>query len=160
MRLRYSSLRTFLATLGAALAVAGGSQASPPAGKAAPQTCEVEITGTVKVKKGAAPAASAGAASPLTFVAVGDCLAPEPRIVGFSGSTRGRFFVEVFVPEGTELSLCAALESTPGGASTLYGKAAKKMVARGRGEVEFKNLVVELAPGPARTFPHTTGSSH
>lgn len=147
-------LRFVLVSLGAALAVAGGTEASPPAGKGAPTTCEVELSGHLKVK---GPKLPAGAASPLTFVALGDCMAPSPRVVGFSGSTRGRFFVEVFVPEGSELTLCAALESTPGGPSTLYGKAARTMVAHGRGEVEFKNLVVELAPGPARTFPHTVG---
>ena len=148
--------RLVLATLVAAAAGLGVAHAKPSATPAGPVTCEVEITGKVKLPKGTPP--NDKAASPMTFVALGDCLAPTPRIVGFSGSTRGRFFVEVFVPEGSELSLCAALESAPGGPSTLYGKAKAKMVARGRGEVEFKNLVVELAPGPAKSFPHHSGA--
>jgi hypothetical protein len=109
----------------------------------------VEITGTIKV-----PAKFAKAPSPMTFVALGDCLAPSPHIVGYGGSTNGRFFVEVFVPWSSDLTLCAASEPAPGKPSTLYGKATTPIHAEGTGELEFNNFVVELAPGPPKTFEH------
>ena len=111
--------------------------------------CEVEIEGYVRV-----PKEHAGAPAPMTFVAAGDCLAEQPKIVGYGGSTAGRFFVEVFVKCGSELTLCAASEPAPGAPSRLYGKAARVMRAEHAGaENEFKGLTVDLTPGAPRTFP-------
>ncbi len=107
--------------------------------------CEVEISGRV--------IAPAGAPAPMTFVAVGDCLAEKPEILGFGGTTNGGFFIEVFAPWGADLTLCAASAPAPGRPSTLYGKAAKVMHAEAAGEVTFRDLTVELKPGPPRSFP-------
>ena len=106
----------------------------------------MEIGGTVK-----APRKLDGAAAPQTFVAVGDCLG-DGKVVGNGGTTNGRFFIEVFVPWGSDLTLCAASVPAPGKPSTLYGKAKIPMHAEKTGEVEFRGVVVDLAPGPARTF--------
>jgi hypothetical protein len=129
-------------------------RAAPPVEAAQPaqqRMCEVEVSGKVKL-----PKEFAKAPAPLTFIAIGDCLAPSPRTVGFVGTTDGRFFLEVFVPWGADLTLCAASEPTDGAPSTLYGKAAIPMRADRVGEVQFTNLVVTLAPGPPKTFPHRT----
>lgn len=134
----------------ALLAALGGVAATEAAEH--PAVCEVEIAGTVRV-----PRKFKKAPPPLTFVAIGDCLAPSPQIVGFGGSTFGRFFVEVFVPWGSDLTICAASESKPGGPSTLYGKAALVMHAEKGGEVEFHDVKIDVAPGPPRTFEHYSG---
>lgn len=118
-----------------------------------PRVCEVEISGRVVVPKEAG-----NVPPPLTVVAIGDCLAPEPDIVGFGGSTNGRFFVEVFVPWGSDLTICAASEPTPGAASRLYGKSPLLMHAEKTGEVEFKDVVIEVKPaGVAKKFEHRAG---
>ncbi len=114
-----------------------------------PANCEVEISGKVVV-----PKKFAKAPAPMTFVAIGDCLAEKPDIVGYGGSNHGVFFVEVFAPWGSDVSLCAASEPTPGKPSTLYGKAKLPMHAQASGEVEFHDVVVEVAPGPPKTFEH------
>lgn len=136
----------------AVLAAAPAAVAPAPAAGRVESTplCEVEIAGRLVVPERLRQRAH----NPTVFVAIGDCLAPAPRIIGSSGSTRGRFFIEVFAPWGSDLSLCAASESQPGGPSTLYGKATVAMHAEAKGEVEFKDVMVQLAPGPARTFPH------
>ena len=89
-----------------------------------------------------------------TFVAIGDCLGGG-KMVGHGGTTDGRFFVEVFVPWGSDLTLCAASRPGPGQPSTLYGKAKIPMHAEKTGEVEFKNVVVEVAKGPPKSFDPT-----
>lgn len=93
----------------------------------------------------------------MVFVAVGDCLAENPKIVGFAGSNKGKFFVEVFVPWGSDLTICAASEPTDKAPSKLYGKGAIAMHAEAAGEVEFKDVAIDLAPGPAKTFEHYMG---
>jgi len=132
-------------------AVAAAPAVAPPAER--PPLCEVEISGQLRL-----PAAASPATAPLTFVALGDCLSPDARLLGQAGSTRGRFFIEVFAPWGSDLTLCAASESTPGAPSTLYGKAPGILHAAATGEVEFKDLVVELTPGPPHRFSHQVAS--
>lgn len=124
---------------GAAAPVAPAAAAEPT------PLCEVEIAGNLT--------APPDVPAPMVFVALGDCLAEKPRVIGYGGSHKGRFFVEVFAPWGSDLTLCAASEPTPGAASRLYGKAAMVMHAEAKGEVEFKDVKLTLAPGPARAFP-------
>src|SRR5439155_22560543 len=131
-------------------AKAGTVEVVPPAPAG---ICEVEVSGNVVL-----PAAFASEPAPMTFVALGDCLAPSAKMLGFGGSCRGRFFVEVFAPWGSDLTLCAASEPSPGAPSTLYGKAKIAMHAEHTGEVEFKDVVVELASAPPHPFPHTAGN--
>ena len=118
----------------------------------APHTCEVEIAGRLELPRGA-PKGDAN----YVFVAMGDCLAPDPRVIGWGGNTNGRFFVEVFVPWGSDISLCAVSMAPPGQPSALYGKAATPMRAEAEGEIEFKNLVVALRPAPPHRFPRPPG---
>jgi hypothetical protein len=152
------------ASSGATAGPGAPDAAAPPASARAPgvdaaadagpptKLCEVEISGNVRV-----PKKNASAPAPTTFVAIGDCLAPSPRIVGFGGTTNGRFFIEVFVPWGSDLTLCAASEPAPGEPSTLYGKAKHVMHAERSGEVVFGDVLVELAPGPPKAFAHRAG---
>jgi hypothetical protein len=134
---------------------------SPPAPSAAapsdsapvvhPQTCEVEFAGNLQLPPGA-PRGDAN----YVFVTIGDCLAEGARVVGWGGNTNGRFFVEVFVPWGSDVSLCAVSMAPPGKPSTLYGKT-PLLHAEKLGDVEFKNLVVPLKSGPPRLFPRPPG---
>jgi hypothetical protein len=67
--------------------------------------------------------------------------------------------VEVFVPWGSDLTLCAASETAPGKPSTLYGKAKVPMHAEAAGEVEFKNVILDLAAGqPPKKFEYVAPS--
>lgn len=118
-----------------------------------PASCEVEVRGVVK-----RPASSVKAPNPITFIAIGDCLDPSAKVLGRGGTTfttkptEGMFFLEVFAPWGSDLSLCAAVEPAPGKPSTLYGKVDRPMHAAATGEVTFNDLVVELEPGPPKKF--------
>jgi hypothetical protein len=83
-----------------------------------------------------------------------DCLSPTARIIGRSGvSAEGKFFYEVYVRWGTDLTICSAVEPVAGKPTTLYGKAAGPFHAEASGEVEFKKVEIVLAPGPAHSFP-------
>jgi hypothetical protein len=135
-----------------ASARAVSAAASADAASAPARLCEVEISGQVRLSP-----KDKDAPDPLVFVALGDCLDPASRIVGFGGTAKGRFFVEVFVPWGSDLTVCAASESSPGGPSTLYGKAKVRMHAERAGEIEYKGVGIDLAKGPARTFEHRAG---
>lgn len=110
--------------------------------------CEAELSGHLRLPP------QSRAPAPMVFVAIGDCLADPPRIVGHGGTTAGRFFVEVFVPCGVELTLCAASEPTPGAASPLYARAAGTLHVEQGQENEWKGIEVLLAHAPARRFPH------
>ena len=137
-------------SLSLVLAALSGCSRKAPAGAAAhPKMCEVEISGQVKLPKDVV-----NVPVPMTFVAVGDCLAPDPKIIGFGGTTSGKFFIEVFASWGSDLTICAASEPAPGQPSQLYGKASIAIHAEKSGENEFRDVIVELAPGPPRRFPH------
>lgn len=118
-----------------------------------PATSEVEISGRVVV-----PAKHATDPLPRVFVAQGDCLASGAKMVGYAGADReGRVFVEVVVPWGADLTMCAAIEPTPGAVSRVWGKAATPMRAEER-EVEFTGVVITLAEGEAKRFEHLNGA--
>src|SRR5262249_39628896 len=91
----------------------------------------------------------------LVFVALGDCLAESPRIVGYGGTHQGRLFVEVFVPWGSDLTLCAASEPSPGAPSTLYGKAPGGVPAAAHGEIQWAGVEGKAAPRPPHSFPRS-----
>ena len=130
------------------------SAAAPPDPTPAPHglTCEVEIAGNLQLP----PGAPRGDASYYVFVTLGDCLAEGAKVLGWGGNTNGRFFVEVFVPWGSDVSLCAVSMPPPGKPATLYGRT-PLLHAEKRGEVEFKGLVVALRPGPPHLFPRPPG---
>jgi hypothetical protein len=139
-----------------ALAPTTGASTAPPApppgdaGVTPPKVCEVEISGHVKM-----PRTPPGTPIPQTIVAIGDCLG-DGKVVGRGGTTDSRFFIEVFVPWGSDLSICAASAAAPDQPSTLYGKAKIPMHAEKAGEVEFRDVVIELAKGPPKTFGAVT----
>jgi len=112
-----------------------------------PAKCEVEIGGRVTLPK------DSHANPPMTFVAIGDCLAEHPQMIGFGGTTNNGYFIEVFAPWGSDLTICAASEPSPGQPSTLYGRSKLSMHAEAAGEVTFHDVLIELKEGPPKTFP-------
>ena len=98
---------------GALLACSHGTPAHPvdtaPVTPPHRETCEVEIGGHAR-----APKDHPAPTTPLTFVAIGDRLAPDAHMVGTGGTTDGRYFIEVFVPWGSDLTICAAKRARAG----------------------------------------------
>ncbi|MDW8283754.1 MAG: hypothetical protein RMK29_18785 [Myxococcales bacterium] len=123
-----------------------------PAAPAAPQhppMCEVEIMGQVVLPRTVPKGTQA-----TIVVAQGDCLAPDARVLGRARSAQdGRFFIEVFSDWGADLSVCAAVEPVEGQPVRVYGKAAGTFHAEAEGEVIFRDVRVELKPGPPHAFP-------
>lgn len=131
-------------------------QAASPAQAAAKAAepvapCEVELSGQLTAT---APAGQVLA----VYVARGDCLAADAHTLArIVASEDGKFFTEVFVPCGWQLSLCAAREArdfeNPAPKPTdHYGKLPRDLSAVGEGEIEFKELNWALADGPQRVF--------
>lgn len=120
-----------------------------PVAKGHPDVCEVEFFGQVKPVDPKLP-------PPVVFASYTDCLAPTTRNIGqTSTQPDGKFFLEVFVKWGSDLTLCA-FQPAAGGEekpTKLYGKAAGPFHAEKEGEVEFKDVQIELKSGTARTFP-------
>jgi hypothetical protein len=86
------------------------------------------------------------------YVFEGDCLAPSGTKLGRAMVLDGgKFFIEVFSSWGADLTVCAAVEDRDR-SSVLYGKAPRSYHAEAIGEVELKDVVVALKPGPARSF--------
>lgn len=121
--------------------------AEPPADA----LCEVEMAGQLTPVLDARDALA-------VYVSVDDCMAPDARMVARMPTLPNQpFFVEVFVPCGMELSLCAAVEPrlTVGDVpkpTRRYGQLPRRLKAVGEGEIEFKELTWQLADGPQRTF--------
>lgn len=92
------------------------------------------------------------------WVAIGDCLADKADVKGRDlVAADGKFFIEVFPPCGSDLTLCASIE--PKGAmpnnplpTARYGKLERTLHAEGQGEIEFKNLHVTTGTGPVHAF--------
>jgi len=114
--------------------------------------CEVELSGQLTAT---APAGQVLA----IYVARGDCLAGDAHCLArVVASEDGKFFTEVFVPCGWQLSLCAAreardFENQAPKPTSHYGKLPRDLSAVGEGEIEFKELNWSLADGPQRLFP-------
>lgn len=121
---------------------------TPPA-QAHPESCEVEFFGQVQPVDGKLP-------PPVVFASYTDCLAPTAVNIGqTSAQADGKFFLEVFVKWGSDLTLCA-FQPQAGGAdkpTKLYGKAAGPFHAEKTGEVEFKGVTIEMKSGTNRPFP-------
>ncbi len=131
-------------------AVAAPAPASPAA--AEPTLCEVELSGAVTAAVGSPD-------TPFAFVAIGDCLDPAAKVLGrdFVNKQDGKWFIEVFPPCGTDLTVCASVEPAAAmpnapGETRRYGKLDRLLHAQGVGEIEFKELTVPVADGPPRTF--------
>jgi hypothetical protein len=139
-------VRAAASVVAPASAVPAVPAAASSAPAAHPPVCEVEMSGLVKeIPKGKFAN---------LIISDEDCLSPTARIVGRSGvSVEGKFFYEVYVKWGTDLTICSAVEPGVGKPSTLYGKAKGPFHAEASGEVEFKNVEIVLAPGPAHAVP-------
>jgi hypothetical protein len=111
--------------------------------------CEVEMRGRVELPAGTPPTPL-----PRLHVSYGDCLSPTAHVAGqFWARPDGTFFLEVFVPWASDLTLCASYEPAAKGPSTAYGKVERVFHAEKTGEVEFNDVRVVLKPGPPRVFP-------
>lgn len=132
----------------ASMAASAVASAAPAAsGKAHPETCEVEFFGQVKPVENTK-------LTPVVFASYDDCLSPAPRNIGQSSTQPdGKFFLEVFVKWGSDLTLCAYQPTAGDKPTKLYGKAAGPFHAEKEGEVEFKNVTIDLKAGTARPFP-------
>jgi hypothetical protein len=125
----------------------GDGLAAESAAPAHPDVCEVEFFGQVKPAEPGKPPAT-------VFASYDDCLSPAPGNIGqTTAAPDGKFFLEVFVKWGSDLTLCAAQLSAQDKPTKLYGKAAGPFHAEAVGEVEFKGVVIELKTGASRGFP-------
>jgi|GEM_PF-2217023 len=113
-----------------------------------PENCEVEFFGQVKPVE-------AGKTPPVVFASLSpDCLAPAPMNIGQSSTQPdGKFFLEVFVKWGSDITLCAYQPTGEDKPAKLYGKAAGPFHAEKEGEIEFKNVTIEMKAGAPRPFP-------
>ena len=105
-----------------------------------PVAAEVEISGTVT-----RPAHVSGEAT--IWIVDAPCWQTGARAFGESKTTADKFLVEVFVPQGTQLWVCAAIVegNKPIG---VYGQADRSpLYGKGTGEVTFPQLVVPLKKG-------------
>lgn len=111
-----------------------------------PEKAEVELTGHFVAPKGQK-------GEPRVWVTDGPCFQAGSHAVGETKPNGGGFFVEVFVPQGTNLWICGAL--VPSGATqvTIYGSAPEPVLARGAGEVAVPNIPVVLKKGPPVPLP-------
>ena len=115
----------------------------PPA--AAQQGVEVEIFGTVTI-----PAGHEIVGNLQVFVSAKDCADPDAKVLGqVQLSMDKRFFIEVFAPWGTDLTVCASGETRRAGkVAQVLGKADRTFHAEGVGEVIFQNVAIKVAPLP------------
>lgn len=138
------------APLAAPAAVVQPAAPAPAAAPAHPATCEVEVSGQLKNPPKLPPEHYYQA-----YLAYGDCLAKDAHILGRTSIVYSfpKFGTEVFARWGSDLTLCIAAEAGPGKPTKLYGKATRTFHAEGLGEVEFKDITVEVKAGPPHTFP-------
>jgi hypothetical protein len=123
--------------------------AAAPAPPPIPANAEVELSGKIVVPKEAR-------GTPKIFVADGECWKPTTRAFGSATPQMGTWFVEVFVPQGTKLWVCAAVEPPAGKPGKVVYSAAlarNPLEGRGIGEVEYGQLELVLAKGPAVELP-------
>ena len=115
----------------------------PPAHQ---ETVAVKFIGTVR------PASSGK--QRIVFASYEDCLGKSPSNIGQGEvAPDGSFKLEIFARWGADYTLCAVELAGEGKATQRYGKAARELSPREPGDVRFRDLVVELSQGPARSFP-------
>jgi hypothetical protein len=115
---------------------------------------EVELSGTLE-----RPAGQTGEA--WVFITDGECWKPGTRAFGkgIAAPSSDRWGVEVFVPQGTKLWVCAMLAPKPGqkvAMATVYGEpGGAPLLGKGAGEVVFSGLKIKMkrgAPVPVPTI--------
>lgn len=118
--------------------------AAEPGGDAA-----VEIMGAIQLPPGPTPRGKL-----VAMIAQGDCLEASAKILRRVPITdEGSFFTVVLVPPSSSLTVCAAAETAPGRAASVYGKADKPLAVGTKSAQEFRDVAVVLNAGPPRLFP-------
>jgi hypothetical protein len=118
----------------------------PPPPPPPPTAAEVEITGTVVRPKGVKGEVKVWAMN-------SPCFQPGAAAYGEARANPDRFFLEVFVPQGTPIWMCAAL-SDGKDAFKLWGQAERApVIGKGTGEVVFGEQTIALKKGPLVTAP-------
>jgi hypothetical protein len=88
--------------------------------------CEVEISGRVTP-----PGDAKHSPDTYVYVAEGDCLANDAKMLGRARAVAGgKFFTEVFSSWGADLTVCAAVEATPAAPAATETPARRPMSAR------------------------------
>jgi len=113
--------------------------AAAPAKPKLPERAEVEMSGTL-----ALPAGKTGEVE--VWVTDGPCWTKDAHVVGRAGASTERWGVEVFVPQGTQLWVCARLAPKKGEKATLHAEAGP-FLGKGAGEVIFSQVALALKPG-------------
>jgi hypothetical protein len=125
---------------------AAAGPAPSPSEPALPANAEVEISGTVT-----RPAGVKGDVT--VWITDGPCWQPTTHAFNSTKTIPDKFFLEVFVKQGTQLWACAAL-GDPAKPLTTYGQAVESpMLGKGTGEVVFSHLHIALAKGKAVGAP-------
>lgn len=87
------------------------------------------------------------------WIVDGPCWQTASRAFGGAKTTADKWLLEVFVPQGTQLWVCAAA-GDPAKPLTVYGQADKSpLLGKGTGEVTFMNLSIKLAKGKKVSAP-------
>jgi len=109
----------------------------------------LEISGEVQLAPEASPPKTV-----YVYVSSGDCLdANAPLLRRMPVTETGAFLAHIVAQPGTDLSLCAAGEFTPGGPSTLYGKYGKPIHVGPQREQEVREVKINLTIAAPRQFP-------
>ena len=123
-------------------AVAAPAPAAPPQ----PDTAEVELGGVVT-----RPAGAKGEST--VWIVDAPCWQAGGRAFGSAKTTGDKFFLEVYVPQGTQLWVCGAL-GDPAKPLEIYGQSDRApLLGKGTGEVTFMGLTVPLKKGKKVTAP-------
>jgi hypothetical protein len=114
---------------------AGSASAEPESGAKA----EVEIRGTLESKQ---PAAGFKIfVSPKPCAELGGAIGPTtPR------NAPGEFFLEIFVPQGTQGYVCAVSLNAKGEVTGVASYASNPITMKGVGEVEFTGVTLKVEP--------------
>lgn len=112
----------------------------------------LEISGMVEL-----PAGGRLVGQVFVLVAKGDCLAPGNQPLRRMPATEdAAFLLHVLAAPGTELSLCAYLESPkrPGVVLpvVVYGKAARTILVEKKGDQVLRDVTISLVPAAPRSF--------
>ena len=114
--------------------------AKPAAPPPLPERAEVEIGGTVTPPP-------KGKEHATVWITDGPCWQPGTRAFGTTNATGDRFWVEVMVPQGTNLWVCAAL-GDPSKPVEVYGQGTRApLLGKGAGEIPYMGIEVPLEKG-------------
>lgn len=118
--------------------------APPPA--AHQETVAVKFYGSIKP--------TTNAKNTVVFASFDDCsTGTAPNIGQVDINPDGTFKLEIFARWGADYTVCAVEQTAPGKPTKRYGKAPAVYSPRDPGDARIRDLVIDIATGPARTFP-------